>query len=60
MGSMEKFATGVAGVSLTNAAKNRRIYRFEEHDLIYFGPRTGDNIINLMNFIHPTTDVPPK
>jgi iron complex transport system substrate-binding protein len=60
MGSMEKFATGVAGVSLTNAAKNRRIYRFEEHDLIYFGPRTGGNIINLMNFIHPTADVSPK
>ncbi len=53
MGSMEKFASGVPGVSLTNAAKNGRIYRFEEHDLIYFGPRTGDNIINLMNLIHP-------
>src|SRR5262249_33825741 len=30
MGSMEKFASGVPGVSLTNAAKNKRIYRFEE------------------------------
>jgi len=53
MGSMEKFATGVPGVSLTNAAKNKRIYRFEEHDLVYFGPRTGENIIKLMDFIHP-------
>ncbi|HUR66082.1 MAG TPA: ABC transporter substrate-binding protein [Chitinophagaceae bacterium] len=53
MGSMDKFATGVPGVSLTNAAKNKRIYRFEEHDLIYFGPRTGENIIKLMNLIHP-------
>ena len=60
MGSMEKFATGVAGVSLTNAAKNKRIVRFEEHDLIYFGPRTGDNIIKLMNLIHPHQVAPQK
>lgn len=60
MGSMEKFATGVPGVSLTNAAKNKRIYRFEEHDLIYFGPRTGGNIINLMDFIHPKANVPAQ
>lgn len=60
MGSMEKFATGVPGVSLTNAAKNRRIYRFEEHDLVYFGPRTGENIIRLMNLIHPKPNVATK
>jgi iron complex transport system substrate-binding protein len=60
MGSMEKFASGVPGVSLTNAAKNKRIYRFEEHDLIYFGPRTGDNIIKLMDLIHPKVDAAKK
>lgn len=60
MGGMEKFATGVAGVSLTDAAKNKRIYRFEEHDLIYFGPRTGENIIKLMDLIHPKTNVPAQ
>jgi iron complex transport system substrate-binding protein len=60
MGGMEKFATGVPGVSLTNAAKNKRIYRFEEHDLIYFGPRTGDNIIKLMDLIHPAANAPKK
>lgn len=53
MGSMDKFITGVPGVSLTNAAKNKRIVRFEEHDLVYFGPRTGENIIKLMNLLHP-------
>ena len=53
MGSMEKFATGIPGVSLTNAAKNKRIYRFEEHDLVYFGPRSGENIVKLINIIHP-------
>ena len=40
------------GISLTPAAKNNRIYRFEEHDLFYLGPRTGENIIKLMEVIH--------
>jgi iron complex transport system substrate-binding protein len=53
MGSMEKFIAGVPGVQLTNAGKNRRIVRFEEHDLTYFGPRSGDNIIQLMNLFYP-------
>jgi iron complex transport system substrate-binding protein len=52
MGSMDKFISGVPGVSLTNAGKNKRIVRFEEHDLVYFGPRTGENILTLMNLIH--------
>ncbi len=60
MGSMDKFITGVPGVSLTNAAKNRRIYRFEEHDLIYFGPRTGENIIKMLNLIHPASHAQEK
>lgn len=60
MGGMEKFATGIPGVSLTNAAKNKRIYRFEEHDLVYFGPRTGENIIKLLDLIHPPADVQAK
>lgn len=41
------------GVALTNAAKNNRIFRFEEHDLVYFGPRSGSNILQLMKLIHP-------
>jgi len=40
------------GIALTPAAKNNRIYRFEEHDLFYLGPRTGENIIKLMEVIH--------
>jgi len=56
MGGIEKFKT-VPGVALTNAAKNNRIYRFEEHDLVYFGPRSGENIIKLMKLIHPPADV---
>jgi iron complex transport system substrate-binding protein len=53
MGSMDKFIAGVPGVGLTNAGKNKRIVRFEEHDLIYFGPRTGENIIKLIKLLHP-------
>jgi iron complex transport system substrate-binding protein len=53
MGSMEKFVSDVPGVALTNAGKNKRIVRFEEHDLVYFGSRTGENILKLMKLIHP-------
>ena len=60
MGSMDKFISSVPGVSLTNAGKNKRIVRFEEHDLIYFGPRTGDNIIKLINLLHPTVSAEKK
>jgi iron complex transport system substrate-binding protein len=60
MGSMDKFITGVPGVSLTNAAKNKRIVRFEEHDLVYFGPRTGENILTLMNLIHTSPGAATK
>jgi iron complex transport system substrate-binding protein len=52
MGSMDKFISSVPGVALTNAGKNKRIVRFEEHDLIYFGPRSGNNIIKLIHDLH--------
>jgi iron complex transport system substrate-binding protein len=59
MGSVEKFKT-IPGVGLTKAAKNNRIYRFEEHDLVYFGPRSGENILKLMSLIHPTNNAVKK
>ena len=59
MGSIDIFKT-VAGVGLTNAAKNNRIYRFEEHDLLYFGPRTGVNALKLLKLIHPEIDATKK
>ena len=49
IGSMDKFIANVPGVALTNAGKNKRVVRFEEHDIIYFGPRSGDNIIQLIH-----------
>lgn len=57
MGSMDKFIAGVPGVALTNAGKNKNIIRFEEHDLVYFGPRSGDNILSLMKQLHSFKNV---
>jgi len=50
-GSLEKFKQ-LPGVSLSPAAKNNRIYRIEEHDLVYLGPRTGENVLKIMQLIH--------
>ncbi len=50
-GSLEKFKQ-LPGVGLSPAAKNNRIYRIEEHDLVYLGPRTGQNVYNLIRLIH--------
>jgi len=40
------------GVGTSNAAKNNRIYRIEENQLMYFGPRTGANILKVAELIH--------
>lgn len=32
------------GVASTKAARTGRIFRIEEHDIIYYGPRTGQNV----------------
>jgi iron complex transport system substrate-binding protein len=40
------------GVATSNAAKNDRIYRIEENQLMYFGPRTGENIDKVAAIIH--------
>jgi iron complex transport system substrate-binding protein len=40
------------GVGTSNAAKNNRIYRIEEDQLMYFGPRTGENIEKVAAIIH--------
>ena len=40
------------GVATSTAAKNGRIYRVEENQLMYFGPRTGENIGKMAAIIH--------
>lgn len=51
LGSVEKVKE-LPGVSSTNAARNNRIYRVEEHDMVYIGPRTGENVLKLQQLIH--------
>ena len=40
------------GVATSNAAKNNHIYRIEENVLMYFGPRSGENIEKVAAIIH--------
>ncbi len=40
------------GVATTKAFKNKKIFRIEEHDLVYLGPRTGKNVQLIQNLIH--------
>ena len=50
-GSMEQIKA-LPGVATSNAAKNNRIYRVESSELMYFGPRTGENIGKVAAIIH--------
>jgi len=51
-GSGEKFAA-MPGVDLTPAAKTHRIYRIEEDDVMYYGPRTVDALHRIEAILHP-------
>lgn len=53
MGSAEKFAT-LPGVALTPAAKAGRVYRVDETEVMYFGPRTAASIRKIAGWLHPT------
>jgi iron complex transport system substrate-binding protein len=50
-GSLDQIKA-LPGVDTSNAAKNNRIYRIEENQLMYFGPRTGENIEKVAAIIH--------
>lgn len=39
------------GVGSTRAARDGRIFRVEENDLVYIGPRTGRNVLSLRELI---------
>jgi iron complex transport system substrate-binding protein len=51
LGTNEKIME-LPGISGTKAAKNHRIYRVEENNLVYLGPRTGENTLMLQKLIH--------
>lgn len=50
LGSKEKILE-LPGVAGTKAARNNRIYRTEEHDMVYLGPRTGQIVQSLQKII---------
>ena len=51
LGSMDQAKT-LPGVAETDAARHNRIYRVPEHDLMYYGPETGESIVRLAKLIH--------
>jgi iron complex transport system substrate-binding protein len=51
LGSADQAKT-LPGVAEIDAARNNRIYRVPEHDLMYFGPDTGNAIMRLAQLIH--------
>jgi iron complex transport system substrate-binding protein len=52
VGSAEKFAQ-LPGVALTPAAKSGRVYRVDETEVMYFGPRTPASIRKVAGWLHP-------
>ena len=51
LGSLDQAKT-LPGVAETDAARNGRIYRITEHDLMYFNPDSGANILTVAKLIH--------
>jgi iron complex transport system substrate-binding protein len=52
LGSKESIAQSLPGIGSTKAVREGRVYRVEEHDLVYIGPRTGENVLALQRLIH--------
>lgn len=52
LGSAEQFAD-MPGVAETPAGKRRRIYRVDETEIMYFGPRTPASLEKIAGWLHP-------
>ena len=52
LGSPVDEIKALPGVATSNAAKTGRIYRVEENVLVYFSPRTGENVEKVAAAIH--------
>jgi iron complex transport system substrate-binding protein len=50
-GSLDELKA-LPGVATSNAARNNRIHRIEENQLMYFGPRSGENVEKVAAIIH--------
>jgi iron complex transport system substrate-binding protein len=51
LGSADKFAE-MPGVSLTPAGKAKKIYRIDEIEVMYFGPRTAMSLRKVAGWLH--------
>lgn len=51
LGSTENVGT-LPGISSTRAFKEGKVYRVEEHDMVYLGPRTGKTVLELQKLLH--------
>ena len=52
LGSKDAIGKSLPGIASTKAVRSGRIGRVEEHDLVYIGPRTGENVLALQKLIH--------
>jgi len=52
VGGVEKFAA-LPGVSLTPAGRAKRIYRVDETEVMYYGPRTPASLEKIVKWLHP-------
>ena len=52
VGSVDKFAA-LPGVSLTPAGRAKRIYRVDETEVMYYGPRTPASLEKIVKWLHP-------
>jgi iron complex transport system substrate-binding protein len=52
LGTPDKFAA-MPGVAETPAGKNKRIYRVDETEVMYFGPRTAASVRKIAGWLHP-------
>jgi iron complex transport system substrate-binding protein len=52
MGGVDRFAA-LPGVALTPAGKAKRVYRVDESEVMYFGPRTPASLRRITALLHP-------
>lgn len=51
LGSTDNVGT-LPGISSTRAFKDGKVFRVEEHDMVYLGPRTGKTVLELQQLLH--------
>ena len=56
LGSLEEIKK-LPGLAGTKAATNNRIFRVEEHDMVYIGPRTGEIVLCLQQLIRKSANI---